>query len=76
MVYCAEVPTYHTLVTRRNGKVIIAGNCTANVGAGIVGYFENKAFGTHIDTSRLFLCKVSRNLEHQTGVTGAKFEMS
>lgn len=27
-VYCAEVPTHHTLVTRRNGKILIAGNCT------------------------------------------------
>jgi hypothetical protein len=30
MVYCAEVPTHHTLVTRRNGKVLISGNCTGN----------------------------------------------
>jgi hypothetical protein len=34
MVYCAEVPTYHTLVTRRNGKILIAGNCTGNASAG------------------------------------------
>ena len=48
------------------------GSCTANAGAGIVGYFENKAFGTHIDASRLFLYKVSRNLEHTTGDAGAE----
>ncbi len=29
MVYCAEVPSYHTLVTRRNGHILISGNCTA-----------------------------------------------
>lgn len=29
-VYCAEVPTYHTLVTRRNKKILISGNCTSN----------------------------------------------
>lgn len=29
-VYCAEVPTHHTLVTRRNGKILISGNCTGN----------------------------------------------
>lgn len=33
-VYCAEVPTYHTLVTRRNGKILISGNCTGNAAAG------------------------------------------
>ena len=27
VVYCAEVPTFHTLVTRRNGKILISGNC-------------------------------------------------
>ena len=31
LVYCAEVPTYHTLVTRRNGKILISGNsCVGN----------------------------------------------
>ncbi len=29
-VYCAEVPRFHTLVTRRRGKILISGNCTAN----------------------------------------------
>lgn len=29
-VYCAEVPTYHTLVTRYNGKILISGNCVSN----------------------------------------------
>jgi hypothetical protein len=33
-VYCAEVPTYHTLVTRRNGKILVAGNCTGNASLG------------------------------------------
>lgn len=37
MVYCAEVPTYHTLVTRRNGKILISGNCTGNAGTGALG---------------------------------------
>lgn len=48
------------------------GSCTANAGAGIVGYFENKTFGTYISASRLFLYKVTRNLEHQSGDTGAQ----
>lgn len=30
MVYCAEVPTYHTLVTMRHGKILISGNCSGS----------------------------------------------
>lgn len=30
MVYCAEVPTYHTLITRRNGKILLSGNCSGD----------------------------------------------
>src|SRR6185436_8424641 len=47
------------------------GSCTANAGAGIVEYFERRAFGTHIDLSRLFLYKATRDLLHWTGDTGA-----
>ena len=47
------------------------GSCTANAGAGVVEYYERRAFGKHIDSSRLFLYKVTRNLLHSTGDTGA-----
>jgi C1A family cysteine protease len=47
------------------------GSCTANAGVGMVEFFERKAFGKHIDGSRLFLYKVSRGLLHWTGDTGA-----
>jgi C1A family cysteine protease len=47
------------------------GSCTANAGVGVVEYFERRAFGRYIDASRLFLYKVTRNLDHQTGDTGA-----
>ena len=47
------------------------GSCTANAGVGIVEYFERRAFGTHIDASRLFLYKVTRELLGLTGDTGA-----
>ena len=47
------------------------GSCTANAGVGMVEYFERRAFGKHIDGSRLFLYKVSRGLLHWTGDTGA-----
>jgi C1A family cysteine protease len=46
------------------------GSCTANAGAGMVEYFERRAFGKHIDASRLFLYKVTRNLAHLRGDTG------
>jgi C1A family cysteine protease len=47
------------------------GSCTANAGVGLVEYFQRRAFGNHIDASRLFLYKVTRNLMHETGDTGA-----
>lgn len=47
------------------------GSCSANAGVGMVEYFERRAFGKHIDASRLFLYKVTRNLLHWTGDTGA-----
>jgi C1A family cysteine protease len=47
------------------------GSCTANAGVGVVEYFERRAFGLHMDASRLFLYKATRNLMHWTGDTGA-----
>jgi C1A family cysteine protease len=47
------------------------GSCTANAGVGMIEYFERRAFGKHIDGSRLFLYKATRNLLHWTGDTGA-----
>lgn len=47
------------------------GSCTANAGVGLVEYFERRAFGKHLDASRLFLYKVTRNLLHLTEDTGA-----
>lgn len=47
------------------------GSCTANAGVAIVEYFERRAFGKHVDASRLFLYKVTRNLLNWTGDTGA-----
>ena len=58
--YCSPVEDQGTL-----------GSCTANAGVGLVEYFERKAFGRHIDASRLFLYKVTRNLLHLSGDTGA-----
>jgi len=47
------------------------GSCTAHAGAGIIEYYERKSFGMHIDASRLFLYKVTRNLMKMKGDTGA-----
>jgi C1A family cysteine protease len=47
------------------------GSCTANAGVGLFEYYERRAFGEHLDASRLFLYKVTRNLLHWTGDTGA-----
>lgn len=47
------------------------GSCTANAGVGMVEYYERRAFGKHIDASRLFLYKTTRGLLKWTGDTGA-----
>ena len=47
------------------------GSCTAHAGVGMIEYYERKAFGRHIDASRLFLYKVTRNLTKMKGDTGA-----
>lgn len=47
------------------------GSCTANAGVGAVEYFERRAFNKHIDASRLFLYKATRNLLRFTGDSGA-----
>jgi len=47
------------------------GSCTANAAVGLLEYFERRAHGTHIDASRLFIYKTTRNLLGWTGDTGA-----
>lgn len=48
------------------------GSCTAHAAAGIVEYFERRAFGKHVEASRLFLYKATRNLMQVTGDTGGR----
>jgi C1A family cysteine protease len=50
------------------GKI---GSCTANAAVGIVEYYERRAFGKHLDGSRLFVYKVTRSMLGWTGDTGA-----
>lgn len=47
------------------------GSCTAHAGVGMIEYYERKSFGRHIDASRLFLYKATRNLMKMRGDTGA-----
>jgi C1A family cysteine protease len=47
------------------------GSCTAHAGVGMMEYFQRRAYGKHIDGSRLFLYKTTRNLLKWTGDTGA-----
>lgn len=47
------------------------GSCTANAAVGIVEYFQRRAFNKHLDGSRLFIYKTTRNLMQVTGDTGA-----
>lgn len=47
------------------------GSCTANAAAGLIEYFERVSFGNHLDASRLFIYKATRNLMNETGDTGA-----
>ncbi|MFC0112140.1 C1 family peptidase [Kibdelosporangium aridum] len=45
--------------------------CTANAACGIVEYFQRRSFGKHVEMSRLFLYKVTREFAGLTGDTGA-----
>lgn len=47
------------------------GSCTAHASIGLYEYFERRAFGKHIDGSRLFQYKATRNLLKKTGDDGA-----
>ena len=47
------------------------GSCTAQAGVALLEYFERRGLGNHLDGSRLFLYKVTRNMLGWTGDTGA-----
>jgi len=47
------------------------GSCTAQAAVGIVEYYQRRAFGEHLEGSRLFVYKTTRNLMGVTGDTGA-----
>ena len=47
------------------------GSCTAHAGIGLLEYYERRVHGRHLDASRLFLYKATRNLMGLPGDTGA-----
>jgi len=47
------------------------GSCTANAAVGAVELLQRAYYGNHIDMSRLFVYKTTRNLMQRTGDTGA-----
>jgi len=65
MVYCAEVEPYHTLITRRSGKILISGNCYANaVALPLQGLWAHKTM-----PSRLFVAWSACALEGEINIT-------
>ncbi len=46
------------------------GTCTANAAVGIVEYFQNRAYGKHMEGSRLFVYKTTRKLMLSKGDSG------
>lgn len=47
------------------------GSCTSHAGTALYEYFERRAYGKHVEASRLFLYKVTRNLLNWKGDDGA-----
>ncbi len=75
-VVCADAPSLNAREDLRAWCSPIEdqrtiGSCTAHAGVGIVEYYQRRAFGKHLDGSRLFVYKVTRSLLGMTGDTGA-----
>lgn len=47
------------------------GSCTANAGVGLIEYYQKRAFGKHIDSSRDFLYKAMNNFLKWSGDAGS-----
>ena len=47
------------------------GSCTANAGVALFEYYQRRAYGIHLDGSRLFLYKATRDLLEWPGDQGA-----
>lgn len=62
-----DIRKYFTPITDQ-GQL---GSCTAHSGAGLIQYFQKRAYGSYTAASTRFIYKVTRNLLHLTGDTGA-----
>ncbi len=66
-MFCAEVPTHHTLVTRRNGRVLVSGNsCTGHATRSAVQYKRNANGEPNLELSPRFIYFNGRILESTT----------
>lgn len=63
IVYCAEVPTYHTLITKRDNAILISGNCTSNALGALMEYEHDEQILPDFVPSRLFVYYNERVLE-------------
>ena len=64
LVYCAEVPIHHTLVTRRRGKILVSGNCTGNAIAAAMEFDElHQGIKQRFIPSRMFIYYNERAME-------------
>jgi C1A family cysteine protease len=73
---CAEAPRLNAREDLRQWCSPIEdqrtiGSCTAQAGVAIVEYYQRRAFCKHLDGSRLFVYKATRNLLGMNGDTGA-----
>lgn len=60
-VYCATMPTYHTLITRRNGNILVSGNCVAHSLAETAEHFNLVQEGKSIPMSTAYIYGNRRN---------------
>ena len=64
-VYCAEVPTYHTLITKRNECVLLSGNCVAHSLTTCKSIVEYNITNKWIDFSPFMLYGDRKDRDHQ-----------
>ena len=69
-VYCAEVEPYHTLVTRRNGLMLISGNCVAFASGGQKEGYDYKELGVMPDLSEQFLYGKCKEIDGMPNISG------
>ena len=67
-VFCAEMPTFHTLVTRREGKILISGNCFSFAAVGMREFLEIKNKQKFVPLSELYLGYKTKLSEGTEGV--------